>query len=38
VHYEGNDIVTRGFAGDVSHWTLPPAGKISEALDHKGPL
>jgi WD40 repeat protein len=31
VHYEGNDIVTRGFAGDVSRWTLPPAGKIVEA-------
>jgi WD40 repeat protein len=31
VHYEGNDLVTRGFAGDVSRWTLPPAGKILEA-------
>jgi len=30
VHYEGNDIVSRGFAGDVSRWTLPPAGKILE--------
>jgi WD40 repeat protein len=30
VHYEGNDLVTRGFAGDVSRWTLPPAGKILE--------
>jgi WD40 repeat protein len=30
VHYEGNDIVTRGFAGDMSRWTLPPAGRILE--------
>ena len=30
VHYEGNDIVTRGFAGDVSRWTLPPTGRILE--------
>jgi hypothetical protein len=23
VHLEGNDIVTRGFTGEVSRWTLP---------------
>jgi WD40 repeat protein len=23
VHYEGSEIVTRGFAGDVSRWMLP---------------
>lgn len=23
VHFEGNDIVTRGFHGDISRWTLP---------------
>jgi WD40 repeat protein len=23
VHFEGEDIVTRGFAGDISRWTLP---------------
>jgi WD40 repeat protein/serine/threonine protein kinase len=31
VHYEGSDIVSRGFAGDVSRWTLPPSGRIIEA-------
>ncbi len=31
VHYEGTDIVTRGFAGDVSRWTLPQPDKIIEA-------
>ena len=28
VHFEGNDIVTRGFAGDVSRWTLPKPGTV----------
>jgi WD40 repeat protein len=31
VHYEGSDIVTRGFAGDVSRWTLPQPDRIIEA-------
>jgi WD40 repeat protein/serine/threonine protein kinase len=31
VHYEGSDIVTRGFAGDISRWTLPQADRIIEA-------
>ena len=31
VHYEGSDIVTRGFAGDVSRWTLPPSDRIIKA-------
>ena len=31
VHSEGSDIVTRGFAGDVSRWTLPPSDSIIEA-------
>ncbi|HEX8115289.1 MAG TPA: protein kinase [Kofleriaceae bacterium] len=29
-HYEGNDIVTRGFAGDIARWALPPPDKIIE--------
>jgi hypothetical protein len=30
VHYEGDDIVTRGFAGDISRWALPdPKGIIA---------
>jgi WD40 repeat protein/serine/threonine protein kinase len=31
VHYEGSDIVTRGFTGDVSRWTLPQPDGIIEA-------
>ena len=31
VHYEGDDLVTRGFAGDVARWTLPQSAKIIEA-------
>jgi WD40 repeat protein len=31
VHYEGRDIVTRGFAGDISRWTLPQPDRIIEA-------
>jgi hypothetical protein len=30
IHFEGDDIVTRGFAGEVSRWTLPkPAAVIA---------
>jgi len=28
VHYEGDALVTRGFAGDVSRWTLPPPDSV----------
>jgi WD40 repeat protein/serine/threonine protein kinase len=31
VHYEGDDLVTRGFAGDVARWTLPQSDSIIEA-------
>jgi len=31
VHYEGSDIVTRGFLGEVSRWTLPPSERIIDA-------
>jgi WD40 repeat protein len=31
VHFEGGDIVTRAFAGDVSRWTLPDSNRIIEA-------
>jgi WD40 repeat protein len=31
VHYEGDDLVTRGFAGDVARWTLPQSDRIIEA-------
>jgi len=33
IHFEGDNIVTRGFAGDVSRWRLPlPAQVIETAL------
>jgi eukaryotic-like serine/threonine-protein kinase len=31
VHYEGDEVVTRGFAGDVARWLLPSPSKIIEA-------
>ena len=31
VHYEGDDLVTRGFAGDIARWALPPPNRIIEA-------
>ena len=31
VHYEGEDIVTRGFAGDLSRWKLAQPSSIIEA-------
>jgi WD40 repeat protein len=31
VHYEGNDIVTRGFTGDVARWALPSPNRVIEA-------
>src|SRR5262249_23188597 len=31
VHFEGDDIVTRGFGGDVSRWTLPKPAAVIEA-------
>jgi serine/threonine protein kinase/WD40 repeat protein len=31
VHLEGNDIVTRGFAGEISHWRLPQSAAVIDA-------
>jgi len=31
IHFEGNDIVTRGFGGDVARWTLPEPAHIIAA-------
>src|SRR5262249_55076929 len=29
IHFDGSDIVTRGFGGDVSRWTIPePRGSV----------
>jgi WD40 repeat protein len=33
VHFEGSDIVTRGFGGDVSRWGLPKAERVIEACN-----
>jgi WD40 repeat protein len=35
VHVEGDDIVTRGFSGDISRWSLPNPAQVIEACDHK---
>jgi WD40 repeat protein/serine/threonine protein kinase len=32
VHFEGADIVTRGFAGDVARWTLPAPERVIEQI------
>ena len=36
VHVEGRDIVTRGFGGELSRWTLPGSEQVIEACgDHE---
>jgi WD40 repeat protein len=37
VHLEGVDIVTRGFAGELSRWRLPQSGAVMEACGHHPP-
>jgi WD40 repeat protein len=37
VHLEGVDIVTRGFGGEVSRWTLPPSRGVMKACAHHLP-
>jgi hypothetical protein len=35
VHLEGGDIVTRGFAGEISRWRLPrPEAAIAACAHH----
>jgi WD40 repeat protein len=31
VHYEGDELITRGFAGDVARWSLPSPDTIIES-------
>jgi WD40 repeat protein len=31
IHFEGDDLVTRGFGGDVSRWRLPTPERVVEA-------
>jgi WD40 repeat protein len=33
VHYEGAEIVTRGFAGDISRWKLPEPDSVIKACN-----
>jgi len=33
IHFEGDDIVTRGFAGNVARWTLPKPEQVIEACN-----
>jgi WD40 repeat protein len=33
IHFEGDDIVTRGFAGDVARWTLPKPQSVIGMCD-----
>ena len=36
IHVEGGDIVTRGFTGELSRWTLPSSEQVIEACgDHE---
>lgn len=37
IHYEGSDIVTRGFAGDISRWALPKPERVIEACADREP-
>lgn len=34
VHVEGDNIVTRGFSGDIARWSLPKPEQVIEACDH----
>jgi WD40 repeat protein len=36
LHYEGNDLITRGFAGDISRWSLPDAEEVVHKLSAIG--
>jgi WD40 repeat protein/serine/threonine protein kinase len=35
VHVEGDDIVTRGFSGDITRWSLPRPEQVIEACEHE---
>jgi len=37
VHIEGRDIVTRGFRGELSRWSLPRSEAVIEACDGQTP-
>jgi WD40 repeat protein/serine/threonine protein kinase len=33
IHFEGSTLVTRGFSGEVSRWTLPSSERAIEAIE-----
>lgn len=33
IHYESDDIVMRGFGGEVSRWTVPKLGRLIETCE-----
>jgi eukaryotic-like serine/threonine-protein kinase len=35
IHFEGDDIVTRGFGGEVSRWTLPSPERVIAACSNR---
>jgi WD40 repeat protein len=37
IHVEGHDLVTRGIAGDVARWAIPPAEQVIRACDAHEP-
>jgi len=36
LHFESARLVTRGFAGDVSQWSLPDSEQVIEASGDRG--
>jgi hypothetical protein len=34
IHMEGDDIVTRGYSGDISRWRMPKPERVIEACGH----
>jgi hypothetical protein len=35
VHVEGADIVTRGYTGEISRWSLPDPRKVIDAYERR---
>jgi hypothetical protein len=33
-HFEGSDIVTRGFTGEIARWSLPSSPDLARTVDH----
>jgi hypothetical protein len=35
IHLEGDQVLTRGFAGEVARWTIPKSEQVIEATPHR---